>query len=252
MPHTVSFDVVPILPPWAIAAVAAALAALVTHGAVLLVRKKLPGRWVTILALLRLAISGVFVLCLLQPVVSFSRSEERRPDALVLIDTSRSMSRESAARPGVPRLREVLDPLAALALVAIGVLSGILAGLLGVGGGVIMVPAMVVLFGIPPVVAKGTSVAVIVPTAIIGTWRNRTNRNADLRIGALIGVSGVISAILGSQIAERMSAQVSNTLFAALMAVVIARQLNTLRSPDPAATSQTSTPPSRGGRTAPR
>jgi hypothetical protein len=111
MPHTVSFDVVPILPPWAIAAVAAALAALVAHGAFLLVRKKLPGRWVTILALLRLAISGVFVLCLLQPVVSFSRSEERRPDALVLIDTSRSMSRESAARPGVPRLREVLDTL---------------------------------------------------------------------------------------------------------------------------------------------
>ena len=50
-----------------------------------------------------------------------------------------------------------------------------------------MVPAMILLFGIPPVVAKGTSAAVIIPTAVMGTWRNRAKGNADLRAAAIIG-----------------------------------------------------------------
>ena len=53
----------------------------------------------------------------------------------------------------------------AILLVAIGVVTGLLAGLLGVGGGLVTVPAMILLFAIPPVIAKGTSVAVIIPTA---------------------------------------------------------------------------------------
>ena len=53
--------------------------------------------------------------------------------------------------------------LGAVALLVVGLVAGILAGLLGVGGGVVMVPAMILLFGIAPVVAKGTSAAVIIP-----------------------------------------------------------------------------------------
>jgi uncharacterized membrane protein YfcA len=113
-------------------------------------------------------------------------------------------------------------------LVIVGALSGILAGLLGVGGGVIMVPAMIVLFGIEPVVAKGTSVAVIIPTALMGTWRNRTHSNADLKVGAVIGTCGMISAVAGGLIADQMSPAVSNALFAGLLIVVIARQLRTV------------------------
>ena len=52
-----------------------------------------------------------------------------------------------------------------------------------------MVPAMVMLLGMSPAAAKGTSVAVIVPTAFIGTIRNRSNRNADLRTATLVGAS---------------------------------------------------------------
>lgn len=125
--------------------------------------------------------------------------------------------------------REVLTVLGALGLVGIGILSGTLAGLLGVGGGIIMVPAMVVLFGIPSVVAKGTSLAVIIPTSIMGTLRNRAVRNADVRVGAIIGLAGVVSAVIGSLIADRMSDPLSNALFAGLLLVVAARQLNGLR-----------------------
>lgn len=121
--------------------------------------------------------------------------------------------------------RATLQLASAIALVLIGLATGALAGLLGVGGGVVMVPAMIVLFGIAPVIAKGTSIAVIIPTAIIGTWRNRANGNLDLRAAMIIGFGGVVSAILGGFIAAYMSDIVSNVLFATLMLGIAARTI---------------------------
>jgi uncharacterized membrane protein YfcA len=117
-----------------------------------------------------------------------------------------------------------------LLLVLIGLVTGVLAGLLGVGGGIVMVPAMIVLFGIPAVVAKGTSLAVIVPTAVMGTWRNRTKHNTDLRVAAVVGVAGIVSAFAASQISVGLSETTSNLLFALLLAAVAVRMLLQLRS----------------------
>ena len=102
----------------------------------------------------------------------------------------------------------------------IGLITGILAGLLGVGGGIVMVPAMIVLFGIPAVVAKGTSLAVIVPTAVMGTWRNRTKHNTDLRIAAVVGMAGIVYPWRHgvSQVSVGLSETTSNVLFAILLA----------------------------------
>jgi uncharacterized membrane protein YfcA len=127
--------------------------------------------------------------------------------------------------------RDQLTVAGAVALIAIGFVTGTLSGLLGIGGGVIMVPALVVLFSIPPVIAKGTSVAVIVPSAIVGTIRNRANDNVDLRVGAAIGVAGVISAVIGSLIANSLSDSLSNTMFALLLVIVAIVQARTLRNP---------------------
>ncbi len=115
-------------------------------------------------------------------------------------------------------------------LVLIGVITGILAGLLGVGGGIVMVPAMIVLFGIPAVVAKGTSLAVIVPTAVMGTWRNRTKHNTDLRVAAVVGMAGIASVFAASQVSVGLSEATSNVLFALLLAAVAVRMLFQLRS----------------------
>ena len=112
-----------------------------------------------------------------------------------------------------------------IALIAIGLATGILAGLLGVGGGIVMVPAMILLFGIPPVIAKGTSAAVIIPTAVMGTWRNRSKGNADLRAATIIGVAGIVTAALGGIVADKMSDDLSNVLFATLLVVVALRLL---------------------------
>jgi len=130
----------------------------------------------------------------------------------------------------------------AVLLVAVGLLTGTLAGLLGIGGGVIMVPAMIVILGIQPVVAKGTSVAVIVPTAIMGTIRNRKKSNADIRVAAVVGGFGAASAVVGGTISDRMSDQVSNVLFAALLVFVAITQLLSLRSKPSVTAPQPSVP----------
>ena len=116
----------------------------------------------------------------------------------------------------------------AIVLILVGFVSGTLAGLLGIGGGVIMVPAMSTL-GLATVVAKGTSVAVIVPTAIMGTIRNRRNANVDLRAAAIVGCIGAFTAVIGATIADRLSEQTANIMFALLLLVVAVNQLRSLR-----------------------
>lgn len=128
--------------------------------------------------------------------------------------------------------RDALTPWSVILLVVVGLVSGTLAGMLGIGGGVVMVPVMVVLYDIVPVVAKGTSVSVIVPTSFIGTIRNRRNANADLRAAGIVGVTGMLSAVAGALVAEAMGDQLSNVLFAVLLVVVAATQLRALRSGD--------------------
>ena len=132
--------------------------------------------------------------------------------------------------------RDPLEIAAVLALVAIGVGTGILAGLLGVGGGVVMVPAMMMLLTMPSAFAKGTSVAVIIPTALMGTWRNRTKKNVDMRAAVICGVGGIPAAVVGGWISAQMTDTVSNVLFASLLVVVAARLLLQVRADDKAGT----------------
>ncbi len=134
--------------------------------------------------------------------------------------------------------RSPLGVLGAVALVVTGLASGVLAGLLGVGGGIIMVPVMVVGFDMSAALSKGTSLAVIIPTALMGTWRNWRKGNVDLGIGAVAGLAGVLSAFGAGLISVDMSDAVSNGLFAALLVVVATRMIWQLWSergaPDPA------------------
>jgi uncharacterized membrane protein YfcA len=119
--------------------------------------------------------------------------------------------------------RGELDVLMVIGLVALGVASGTLAGLLGVGGGIIIVPVLVTLFLVPDAVAKGTSLVVIVPTAVSGTWRNVRNANADVRVATVVGVAGVVSAFLASRIAIHMDPRTSSVLFAILLVLLAGR-----------------------------
>lgn len=119
----------------------------------------------------------------------------------------------------------------ALGLVAVGVLAGTLSGLLGVGGGVITIPALVLLLGVPAAVAKGSSLAVIIPTAVEGTRRNVARHNADLRTAAVVGLSGTASSFVASLLSVGLDEELSNRLFAGLLLVVAAKLLWDARRP---------------------
>jgi uncharacterized membrane protein YfcA len=143
----------------------------------------------------------------------------------------------TAIRMFIPLEAEGRAPLTALTvvlLVLVGVVIGILAGLFGVGGGVVLVPLLVVLWSIAPVVAKGTSLAVVVPTAIVGTLRNRANLNADLRLAAIVGVAGIVSAVVGSEVAHEIDDRLSNVLFAILLVIVSLKLIRDLFAERPA------------------
>jgi uncharacterized membrane protein YfcA len=109
-------------------------------------------------------------------------------------------------------------------LIALGVITGVLAGLLGVGGGVIVVPALLLLFGTSDIIAKGTSLLMMIPTAISGTIGNLRRHNVDLFGAALVGVSAATTTALGAWIATLISPLVGNVLFAIFL-VFIAVQM---------------------------
>lgn len=118
---------------------------------------------------------------------------------------------------------------AAGGLISVGMLAGLAAGLFGIGGGIVMVPAQVLLFGIPGALAKGTSLAVIVPTAAVGTVRNLRHDLVDLRSGSMVGLAGAAASFGAARLAVRLDPGVSAVLFAGLLVVAAARLLRTGR-----------------------
>lgn len=118
-----------------------------------------------------------------------------------------------------------LSPAMAAGLIAAGVFAGILAGLLGVGGGIVIVPVLVLLFSIPDAAAKGTSLLVIIPTAVAGTAYNVKKRTADLPTAAWVGLGGVAAAFGASLASVRLDPRLSSILFAVLLVAVAAQLL---------------------------
>lgn len=99
-------------------------------------------------------------------------------------------------------------------LAVLGVFTGVMAGLLGVGGGVIVVPALMFLFGTSDLEAKGTSLLMMIPTAISGTVGNLRRHNVDLVAAAVIGVAACTTTALGAWIATLVDPFTANVLFA--------------------------------------
>jgi uncharacterized protein len=104
-----------------------------------------------------------------------------------------------------------------LGLALLGLGTGILSGLLGVGGGFIMVPGMMVIASMPSVLAKGTSLAAIIPTAIYGTIRNLSNELVDKPAAARIALGGATASLMTGFVAVELNQRVTNGAFAVLM-----------------------------------
>lgn len=117
-----------------------------------------------------------------------------------------------------------ITPLVAAALVATGLFMGVAAGLFGIGGGVILVPILIAVFGQGDLAAKGTSLLTMLPTAIMGTVTNLRGGMVDLRAGAVVGLGATVASYGGASLAFLLSPRVSTLLFA-LLVVAAATQL---------------------------
>lgn len=103
----------------------------------------------------------------------------------------------------------------------VGVLVGILAAIMGVGGGFIMVPAMIYILGMPTKVVVGTSLfQIIFVTAFTTMLHATTNFTVDIMLAVLLLVGGVIGAQIGTQIGLRMKAEQLRVLLALMVLVV--------------------------------
>jgi uncharacterized membrane protein YfcA len=110
-------------------------------------------------------------------------------------------------------------------LVAVGLAAGALAALLGIGGGILIVPALVALFSFDQHVAQGTSLAVIVPTAVVAAVVHIRAGRVDLRMAAALGAGGLAGGLAGATTALSLEGVVLARLFAVLLVVVAVRML---------------------------
>lgn len=110
-----------------------------------------------------------------------------------------------------------ITPHNGLKLVIIGLIAGLINGLLGVGGGTILIPAMVVFFGIEQHIAHGTSLAVILPTAFISTLIYQSNQNLDLQLALQVAASGMIGGFIGAKLMEHIPSQLLRKIFGLFM-----------------------------------
>jgi uncharacterized protein len=105
----------------------------------------------------------------------------------------------------------------------VGVAAGVVAGLLGVGGGALFVPALVIFLGLDQVEAEATSLVAIVPTALVGAAAQHRYGNLRLRDGLVVGALAVPGALLGVALANVLPERVVRMAFAALLLVVAGR-----------------------------
>jgi hypothetical protein len=102
-------------------------------------------------------------------------------------------------------------------VIAIGVLGGVLAGLFGVGGGVLFVPTLVFVLGLTQLHAEASSLLAILPTAVVGTWRQTRYGNVDLRVATIIGLASIVGVQGGALVAESLPESILRRLFGVLL-----------------------------------
>ena len=113
-----------------------------------------------------------------------------------------------------------------LSLVLIGILAGVLSGLVGVGGGIIMVPLLVMFFSFNQHEAQGTSLAVLaVPVTAVAVFNYYKEGQINLKYAAIIAVFFVLGSIVGSKFALTLDQKVLKKIFAVVLVVIAGKML---------------------------
>ncbi len=113
-----------------------------------------------------------------------------------------------------------------LSLILIGILAGVLSGLVGVGGGIIMVPLLVMFFGFNQHQAQGTSLAVLaVPVTAVAVFNYYKEGQINIKYAAVIAVFFVVGSIFGSKLALTLDQKILKKIFAVVLLVIAGKML---------------------------
>jgi uncharacterized membrane protein YfcA len=109
---------------------------------------------------------------------------------------------------------------AVAAAAVLGLVAGVVAGLFGIGGGILFVPTLTLVLGLTQVHAEATSLLAILPTVVVGAWSQHRYGNVRVRSALVIGVASIAGVEGGVAVAEALPQHALRRLFAALMIVV--------------------------------
>jgi uncharacterized protein len=113
-----------------------------------------------------------------------------------------------------------------IAIVVIGIAAGMLGGLVGVGGGIIIVPSLVYLLGFSQKMAQGTSLGLIMlPVGILGVLNYYKQGNVDFRVVGILAIGFVLGSFFGSKIALALPEEKIKKIFAVLLILIAVKML---------------------------
>jgi uncharacterized membrane protein YfcA len=114
-------------------------------------------------------------------------------------------------------------------LVAVGFFAGVMSGLFGVGGGIVMVPALIIAAGLDSIAARGTSLAVIIGSALSGTWANLRKGNIEIPYAVLSGLAGVPFTFFGVWLSHQIPQRITVILFSFILFAIATQQVQKVR-----------------------
>lgn len=102
-------------------------------------------------------------------------------------------------------------------VILLGVAAGVVAGLFGLGGGIIFVPTLTLVLGLEQLEAEATSLLAIIPVAVLGSWRQTRTGTVRWRDASVMGLVSVVTAVAGALIADAAPERLLRVGFAVLL-----------------------------------
>jgi uncharacterized membrane protein YfcA len=113
-----------------------------------------------------------------------------------------------------------------LIIIVIGIITGVMAGMLGIGGAIIMIPALLFFLGFSQQMAQGTSLAVMLPPiGVIATYNYWKAGQVDLKIALILAVTFIVGSYFGSKFALQIPQATLKKIFGVLLLLVAIRML---------------------------
>jgi uncharacterized protein len=111
-------------------------------------------------------------------------------------------------------------------IVVLGIAAGLLSGMVGIGGGIVIVPVLMMFFGLSQHTAQGTTLAMLsFPVSLVGAWTYYKKGMVDWRIAAILSIGFVVGGYFGSKYAVSVPSLIVKRFFAVLMIIVAVKFL---------------------------